>query len=179
MPLVRMRLPTRLRRLLYTVLAGSWLTGTTFFVLSRFVEVEGEFGPEKHPWQSPILAAHGAFAFLMLLAIGSLWLNHVPSSWRSGRSRRLGITLIVASALMVISGWVLYYAASEALRPLIGNVHFALGLLLPGTVAAHIVLGRQARKVTTTRMASQHRKNRASHVHAETAEQCNRSSDLA
>ena len=62
MPLVRMRLPVLLRRLLYAVLTGSWLTGTTFFVLSRFVEIEGEFGPEKHPWQSPILAAHGAFA---------------------------------------------------------------------------------------------------------------------
>jgi len=146
MPLIRMRLPTLLRRMFYAVLIGSWLTGTIFFVLSRFVEIEGEFGPEKHPWQSPVLAAHGAFAFLMLLAIGSLWLNHVPVGWRSRRSRRLGITLIVATALMVVSGWVLYYAASEALRPWIGNVHFALGLLLPATVAVHIVVGRQARR---------------------------------
>ena len=157
MPLVRMRLPTLLRRLVYAVLAGSWLTGTTFFVLSRFVEIEGEFGPEKHPWQSPILAAHGAFAFLMLMAIGALWLNHVPIGWRSGRSRRLGITLVVATALMVISGWVLYYAASETLRPLIGNVHFALGLLLPVTVALHIVFGRRARRDAAARIISKYR----------------------
>jgi hypothetical protein len=158
MPLVRMRLPVLLRRLLYTVLTGSWLTGTTFFMLSRFVEIEGEFGPEKHPWQSPILAAHGAFAFLMLLAIGALWLNHVPAGWRSGRSRRLGITLVVATALMVISGWVLYYAAGETLRPLIGNIHFALGLLLPVAVATHIMLGRRARRNGVTRTASRRRK---------------------
>lgn len=146
MPLVRMRLPTLLRRIFYAVLLGSWLSGTAFFALSRFVEIEGEFGPEKHPWQSPILAAHGAFAFLMLLAIGSMWLNHVPASWRSDRSRRLGITLVVATSLMVVSGWLLYYAASETLRPLIGNVHFAFGLLLPAVLATHIVLGRRARR---------------------------------
>lgn len=145
MPLVRMRLPMLLRRLIYAVLAGSWLTGATFFVLSPFVEIEGEFGPEKHPWQSPILAAHGAFAFLMLLAIGAFWSNHVLIGLRGNRSRRLGITLIFATALMAMSGWVLYYAADEALRPLIGNVHFAFGLLLPAMVAAHIVLGRRAR----------------------------------
>lgn len=154
MPLVRMRLPVLLRRLLYAVLTGSWLTGTTFFVLSRFVEIEGEFGPEKHPWQSPILAAHGAFAFLMLLAIGSLWLNHVPAGWRSGRSRRLGITLIVATALMVVSGWVLYYAAGETLRTWIGNVHFALGLLVPVALTLHIVLGRRSRRNVAARTAS-------------------------
>ncbi|MFZ5635315.1 MAG: hypothetical protein ACOY82_01880 [Pseudomonadota bacterium] len=172
-----MRLPILLRRLLYTVLAGSWLTGMTFFVLSRFVEVEGEFGPEKHPWQSPILAAHGAFAFLMLLAIGSLWLNHVPSSWRSGRSRSLGITLIVVTALMVISGWVLYYAAGETLRPLIGNMHFALGLLLPAAVATHIVLGRRSRRHAVARTASQHRKNHAVSSFTPAAEQSGTSND--
>lgn len=139
-----MRLPTLLRRMLYAVLLGSWLSGTAFFVLSRFVEIEGEFGPEKHPLQSPILAAHGAFAFLMLLAIGSLWSNHVPVGWRSGRSRRVGTMLIVATSLLAISGWVLYYAASETLRPLIGNVHFAIGLILPLIVAAHVLLGRRA-----------------------------------
>ncbi|MBD8524163.1 hypothetical protein [Pseudomarimonas arenosa] len=146
MPWVRVRMPGWLRRLLYAVLAGSWLTGTTFFILSRFVEVEGEFGPMKHPWQSPVLAAHGACAFLMLLALGALWTNHVPSAWRSGSSRRLGILLLVITACMVISGWVLYYLAGETLRPWIGNLHFALGAALPLIVASHVVLGRRARR---------------------------------
>lgn len=145
MPLIRLFMPRWLRRTLYAVLACSWVSGTTVFILSRFVEVEGEFGPMKHPWQAPMLAAHGAFAFLMLIALGALWTNHVPPAWRSRRSRRLGISMLVVTACMAISGWILYYAASEAARPWIGNLHFALGFSLPLILGCHIFSGRRSR----------------------------------
>ncbi len=117
-----------------------------FFFLSRFVQIEGEFGPQKHPWQASVLATHGAFAFLMLLGLGALWLNHVPIGWRSHRSRRIGVTLVVITALMVISGWTLYYAADEQLRPLLGNLHFAVGVMLPLWLVWHVVRGRRERR---------------------------------
>ena len=157
MPLVRMLMPRWLRRTIYGVLASSWLTGTTFFVLSRFVEVEGEFGPQKHPMQASVLAAHGACAFLMLLALGALWTNHVPAAWRSRRSRRLGISLVSITALMAISGWVLYYAAGDTLRPWIGNLHFAIGVSLPVALACHVAAGRRSRRARAARRAAARR----------------------
>lgn len=145
MPLVRALLPKALRRLIYALLAGSVLTGSAFFLLSRFIEIEGEFGPQKHPWQAPLLAIHGAFAFLMLMVIGAMWLNHVPVGWRSGRSRKLGVTLVSLTALLAISGWLLYYAAGDEWRSLLGNLHFAIGLSLPLMLVLHVSLGRRAR----------------------------------
>ena len=63
MAVITSRIPVFYRWFLYTITAASWLTGLMFFVLSRWFMVEGEFGPEKHPWQFPILMAHGASAF--------------------------------------------------------------------------------------------------------------------
>lgn len=145
MSLIRLVLPKTVRRAFYGLLIGGWLSGTAFFVLSRFVEIENEFGSQKHPWQSPVLALHGAMAFLMLMAIGALWLNHVPSGWRSRRSRKLGIALVSMTAVLAVSGWSLYYVAAEQWRSLVGNIHFAVGALLPLTVIAHVISGRRPR----------------------------------
>ncbi len=141
--MMRLRFPVWLRRMFYAVLATSWITGITFFVLSRWLQVEGEFGPEKHPWQFPVLQIHGAAAFLMLMAIGSLLTSHVPSGWRTFRSRRLGITLVTGVSFMAISAWVLYYAAGENLRPIIGNLHASVGVSLPLLLTLHIWHGRR------------------------------------
>lgn len=153
--MIRLKFPTWLRRLFYGVLATSWITGTTFFVLSRWMQVEGEFGPAKNPWQFPVLQIHGAAAFLMLMAIGALLTGHIPAGWRTSRSRRLGITLVSGVSFMAISAWVLYYAAGENLRPIIGNVHASVGFSLPLILGLHIWHGRRhARAYAAATIAS-------------------------
>ena len=141
--MIRLRFPMRLRHSLYGVLAISWVSGISYYVLSRWLQIEGEFGPEKHPWQFPILKIHGAAAFLMLMAIGTLLTNHVPAAWRTQRSRKLGLTLATGVSLMAVSAWCLYYAANEQWRPLIGNVHALIGVSLPFVLALHIWNGRR------------------------------------
>lgn len=137
-------MPKRLRRSFYLVLATSWITGITFFVLSRWMQVEGDFGLEQHPWQSPLLKIHGAAAFLMLMAIGALLINHVPATWRTHRSRGFGLTLVVGVSLMIVTAWSLYYAADEQWRPILGNVHAAIGVTLPLILGIHIWRGRRS-----------------------------------
>lgn len=142
--MIRMHMPKALRRGLYAVLALAWTSGIVYFVLSRWMQVEGEFGPQKHPWQFPVLKIHGALAFLMLMAIGAMLTNHVPATWRTHRSRGFGLSLVVVLSLMVVSAWCLYYAADETWRPILGNVHAALGLSLPAWLAIHIWRGRRS-----------------------------------
>lgn len=142
--MIRMHMPAGLRRSLYAMLALSWASGIVYFVLSRWLQVEGEFGLEKHPWQFPLLKVHGAAAFFMLMAIGAMLANHVPATWRTRRSRGLGLSLLVGVALMVISAWCLYYAANEYWRPILGNIHAAIGFALPLILALHILRGRRA-----------------------------------
>ncbi|MCB1579170.1 MAG: hypothetical protein KDI81_18025 [Xanthomonadales bacterium] len=147
-------MPAGLRRGLYAVLALSWASGIVYFVLSRWLQVDGEFGPEKHPWQFPLLKIHGAAAFLMLMAIGAMLVNHVPATWRTRRSRGLGLSLVAGVALMVISAWCLYYAADEYWRPILGNIHAAIGFALPLILAIHILRGRRSAR-------AKHRAHRA------------------
>ena len=39
--------------------------------------------------------AHGAGAFLILISFGAILTSHVPAGWRLGRSRYMGLTLVV------------------------------------------------------------------------------------
>jgi hypothetical protein len=70
------------RRTLYFIFSLSWVSGTVFFVLSRFCMIEGDFGPQRHPWQFPMLSIHGASAFLMIFYFGFIMASHVPITWK-------------------------------------------------------------------------------------------------
>lgn len=174
MHLIKLRMHMSLRKGLYGVLALSLCTGVAFYILSRWVEVEGEFGPQKHPWQFPLLKIHGASAFLMLMGIGAMFAQHVPAAWRTRRSRPLGIVIIAALSFMAISAWCLYYIANEQWRPLLGTVHASVGVSLPVLLAFHIVGGRRhalrqrqgARSATSINEGGVPMKDRIKHAHA-------------
>lgn len=133
------RFPRLHRRILYTVVLLSWCSGIAFFVFSRFILIDGEFGPEKHPLQFPILQAHGAAAFCMMVGFGAIVTSHVPAAWRTGRHRLFGLTLVSAVLFLILSAWSLYYLSSDSNRALIGNIHAAVGVLLPFFVSWHVI----------------------------------------
>lgn len=136
------RLPRLHRRLIYTFFALSWVTGITFFVLNTWITVEGEFGPEKHPWQLAVLKTHGAAAFLMMINFGALLSAHVPKGWRVRRMRLLGSLLTGALALMIITAYLLYYLGNEEIRQVVAYIHGLVGLCLPLLLLAHLRQGR-------------------------------------
>ncbi|MCB1627214.1 MAG: hypothetical protein KDI51_15360 [Xanthomonadales bacterium] len=140
---VRLHLKHGLRRALYTVLALAWSSGISFYLLSRFVTIEGEFGPQKHPWQYPVLQLHGACAFLLLMSAGALLLNHIPVAWRTARSRVSGLLLTSLVATMVLSAWCLYYVGDDEVRGWLANGHAACGVTLPLLLAWHVIVGRR------------------------------------
>ena len=140
------RIPTHYRRILYLCLFASWVSGVAFYVFSRWIEVEGDFGPEKHPWQFPVLQMHGFAAFCMLLCIGAIVANHVPVTWRSVALRTSGTALCTLVGLQVISGYTLYYASHETFRWLAAEFHAINGFLMPFILGAHVLSMRNLRK---------------------------------
>jgi len=138
--------PKLYRNGLFTVLAASWTTGIIFFILSRYITVPGDFGPEKHPWQYPVLQIHGAAAFFMMMAFGSIIATHIPMTWKLQRLRKLGLTMAAAIGLQIVSAYFLYYLANEDWRAWVANSHAALGVSLPLLLASHIVVGRRSRR---------------------------------
>lgn len=142
---IAVKIPPLYRRGLFFVLFISWCTGIGFFILSHWITVDGPFGPEKHPWQYPALQIHGAAAFFMLMAFGSIIASHLPMSWKTRRLRVLGILMISALSLQIIGAYLLYYLSNEDIRFWVANFHAALGLTLPAILFTHITVGIKTR----------------------------------
>lgn len=145
MSAVRLKIEPWFKRLLYTSLSVSWVTGTSFFILNTWVRIEGEFGPEKHPWQFLILTVHGLAAFFMLMVSGAIFSNHVPMGWRSKRLRKVGISLVTVVSCQLLSAYLLYYLGDPTIREIVMYLHLSIGFSLPFVLWLHIYLGKKNR----------------------------------
>ena len=142
---ITVKFPFKYKVLLFGVLALSWISGITFFILLRMVRVEGEFGPEQHPFQYPVLQIHGAAAFLMIISYGYLLASHVRVSWKTKKNRIFGISLVACHGWMIISGYVLYYLSGEGLayKNLVSYAHFSIGFMYPFLLFCHMRKGQR------------------------------------
>ena len=64
-------------------------------------------------------------------------------AWRGRLNRVSGSVMLVCNAILIATAFGLYYLGSEATRPLISDLHIAVGLALPLLLALHIWLGRR------------------------------------
>ncbi len=136
---IGLKIPKIFRSILFITLGTSWVTGIIFFILRDFVTIEGEFGPQKHPMQFPILTIHGAAAFLMMIWFGSMVSAHIPMGWRIKKLRFWGICMTSAVVTQIVTAYLLYYMTSEELRIIVGYIHLTVGFLLPFMLLVHIV----------------------------------------
>ena len=125
------RLP-RSRRLAVYVIAGlTWATGALYLVFHEFLQTPGEFGPEANPLEPWWLKSHGAAAFAALWIFGLLWGVHALNGWNARRRRWSGGLLFGAVAVLIGSGFLLYYAGDEGMREVVSVLHWVLGLAAP------------------------------------------------
>lgn len=124
-------------------------SGAIWVVLHYFFTVPGEYGPQMHPLESWMLKIHGAAAMAGLIVYGSLLPLHVRRAWTIRRNIALGIALIVLLLALTITGYLLYYAGGEQLRPLVSAAHWIPGLVVPVLLAWHVVSGRAATRAGT------------------------------
>jgi hypothetical protein len=95
------------------------------------------------PAEAWALRLHGLAAFAALFMLGVLAGEHLPQGWRStarGRGRlqrRWGIMLCVLALLLVFSAYLLYYFASDGVRPALGIAHSAAGAAMALALVAH------------------------------------------
>jgi uncharacterized membrane protein len=79
-----------------------------------------------------------------LFFIGSLLNSHIRRAHRAERNRYSGWSMVALLVLLTISGYALYYIASEFSRPAWSLTHWILGLLFPALLVLHIALGRRS-----------------------------------
>jgi len=133
------------RYFFYSLLSVSLLSGSGFWLLRRFAMIEGDFGPETHPLQYPVLQLHGLSAFLMLMTLGAVFASHIPKTWSTGRAKKSGIAITTAVSFSMLSAYTLYYLVTEDWHELVGNIHAIVGLLLAIILVVHVKLARQSR----------------------------------
>ena len=137
------RLSRRHERLVLAVAATVSLSGLGWVLVHYFVARQDDFGvvhDASEPW---LLRLHGAAAMAALVLLGSLTRDHALNAWRQGRHRLSGGTLTLACVVLIATGYALYYVASEALRPWISALHWAIGISAMLAFVAHRAGGRR------------------------------------
>ncbi len=135
------RLPRWQRLALYIVGGALLLSGAVWLVLHYSLGAGA--GELPHPLEAASLRLHGLAAFGGLFVLGALAAAHIPQGWRlshrrrwSGQ-RRSGVTLCTLAALLVLTGYLLFYFAPEALRPALGWLHAAAGVSMAALLLSH------------------------------------------
>ncbi|WP_293750381.1 hypothetical protein [uncultured Paraglaciecola sp.] len=141
---INKHIPPIYRYFFYTVLSLCWLTGSVFWLLREFAFIEGDFGPEPHFLQYPVLQLHGLGAFFMLLSLGAIFTGHIPNTWSLGRAKKSGLWILSAVILSMCSAYSLYYLVQEDWHLWLGNGHALVGVSLPIILYVHIKIARNS-----------------------------------
>lgn len=133
------------RRLIIAVGSLLVLSGIAWLVCRFGLPRDPDFPEMPHPLEPVWLKVHGALAMAALVAMGSVLPWHAWRAWQLGRNRSSGLWMVLTLLVLIATGWALYYAGSETLRPYYSVIHWVVGLAAVPVMWFHIVLGRRRR----------------------------------
>jgi len=132
------------RRWLYAALAFAWVTGA-LWVFAHFALTAGVDGEPRHPLEAWALKLHGAAAFGFLVALGSMFAQHIPRAWYLKRNVASGVCALLVAAFLVVTGYALYYFALDDAHARVSTLHWSVGLGAIALFWLHIAIGRRKR----------------------------------
>lgn len=141
MSALTIRLGSGHKRVAYATFGLLWASGALWLLFHYFLRTEGAFGAEAHPFEVWWLRLHGLMAMLALVAIGSLATNHMRLAWNRRKNLGTGLSMLAISAWLAVTGYALYYFASEANETWLPLTHWIAGLALPAAGLIHIRSG--------------------------------------
>lgn len=144
------RLSRRREVLVYVVLGTLWASGAGWLIFHYFLHQASEFGELPHPLEAWWLRLHGAAAFAALWLLGLLWAVHLVPAWNA-RRRSSGIVLSAITAMLAVSGYLIYYVGAESARAWIVLAHWLLGLAVIVPLLLHALRGRHVGGATRER----------------------------
>jgi hypothetical protein len=137
------------KQFLYSVLTLLWLSGSLWLVFHYFLRVEGEFGITPHPAEIWWLRLHGLMVFAVLVALGTVLPVHAKRAWQLKKNRTSGGVIKAFFLWLALSGYALYYFASDANENWLPMLHWGAGISVPLVIALHIHQGRKRGLVRT------------------------------
>jgi hypothetical protein len=127
----------------YCVSAWLLATGVLWLLAHYLMRAVAEFGESVHPLEPWMMKLHGAGAMFALFFIGSLVNTHMRRALRARRHLFSGWSMIAVLAALTVSGYALYYIASEESRPIWSAAHWITGLVFPLLLIVHIALAER------------------------------------
>src|SRR5512144_3124359 len=109
-----MRLAPSLRRSFYAAAGVAMLSGIAWLLPRSSASL----------W----LEIHGGAAMVVLVLLGSTVALHAPAGWRERQNRCSGLLLSALMAVLVLTGFLLYYLGGEGARSVASVVHWGVGL---------------------------------------------------
>ena len=152
----RVRLGVSARRALYATIAATVLSGVWWlwihFAHVLFASRNDDL--QRLAREALALKFHGAAAFAILLALGAMGAYHVRRGWGIGRNRGSGSIVVTLCALLVVTGYALYYLVTDDSRTPVSILHWGLGLAFVPLLIVHIALGRRSRRMAFMQRSS-------------------------
>lgn len=130
-------LTRRQKYAVYGICALLWISGAIWLPVHYLLRQQGPFGDVPNPAEHWLIVAHGAGAFAALWLGGWLWRAHVTPWRRAGMRRNSGNALLWVGGGLIVSGWLLYYAAGDSLRAAVSLAHWSVGLAAAPALLAH------------------------------------------
>lgn len=140
-----MRFTVLHRRLLLLALASLALTGLAWTALDLAYGIgpaEAQAAQLAKAWLGRL---HGAVAMAALVALGSVLPLHLPAGWKARAHLASGLSVSAIAGALIVSGYLLYYAADESVRSVSVYAHVAAGIAACVLFAVHWFAGAQKR----------------------------------
>jgi Ni,Fe-hydrogenase I cytochrome b subunit len=141
---VNLRLERWHRRCVYASWALLILSGAAWLLARYYLRPVGQFGETIHPMEPWAMKVHGAAAMAMLFFLGTLLNSHIRRALKSGRNLVSGWSMIATVAVLIATGFGLYYLAGEDARPAWSAVHWLVGLGWAALGIVHVLAGRSS-----------------------------------
>jgi hypothetical protein len=127
-PVHHVRFSRGQRLTIYGMVGALWLTGGAWLVLHQFFTRRGPFGALPHPLEPTMLTSHGVLAISGMYLFGWITARHVLRWW-PGRVRRwTGGGLAGLLAVLIVSGFALFFLTEDDWQRYAAWTHEALGL---------------------------------------------------
>lgn len=132
-----------LRRTLLGVAALLWLSGVLWLLAHFLFPAHNEFGTLPNRWEAPLMRLHGLIAVAAVFLLGWMAADHIVARWSAAANRVSGLWLLGCAALLLLSGYALYYSTGT-LHEGSGLLHEWLGVLAIVAALSHWLRVRRA-----------------------------------